>query len=195
MENTFRKDVLQDIAWEKENLNRQIESLEPLKKTLHRSKGMKMLSAGAYFMLQFLCWIAILAGIIWLIFLYKTAPFNELGNILFKAEQYQFSKPEQINLIEWSVRLLVFSIIVLLIIIERQLAKLRRKSTLTAVAGKTLAEVQQKLEERMNTLLAFEQKYNYLMHDDINIELDQFHNPLEPKDTPPPPPGDRLLDD
>lgn len=191
MENVFRKDVLQDIAWEKENINKQIELLEPMKKTLHRSKSMNVLSTSGYFFLQLLCWVGVVALISWLVFLFSVSPLYELSYILHNAEASQLAKAHEVSQIEWTIRLMVLALILLLIIVERQLNKLRRKSTLSAVAGRTIAEIQAKLEERMQTLLAFENKYSYLMQDDIHIELDQFDNPLDP---PPPPPGDRLLD-
>lgn len=191
MENVFRKDVLQDLAWEKENINKQIELLEPMKKALHRSKSMNVLSTSAYFLLQLLCWIGVLALISWSVFLFNVTPLYELSFILHNAEAVQLAKPHEVNQIEWTLRLLVLALILLLVIIERQLNKLRRKSTLSAVAGRTIADIQTKLEERMQTLLAFEKKYSYLMQEGINIELDQFDNPLDP---PPPPEGDRLLD-
>lgn len=191
MENVFRKDVLQDIAWEKENINKQIELLEPMKKTLHRSKSMNVLSTSGYFFLQLLCWVGVVALISWLVFLFSVSPLYELSFILHNAEASQLAKAHEVSQIEWTIRLMVLALILLLIIVERQLNKLRRKSTLSAVAGRTIAEIQAKLEERMQTLLAFENKYSYLMQDDIHIELDQFDNPLDP---PPPPPGDRLLD-
>lgn len=194
MENTFRTDVLQDIAWEKENINKQIELLEPLKKTLHRSAGMKMLSTSGYFFFQLLCWVGIIGLLAWLIFMFKVSPFYELTNMMYTAEQSGQYKSHEFTNIEWTIRLMAIISIVLLFIIDRQLAKLRRKNNLASVAGKTIADMQGKLEERMNTLIAFEHKYSYLLQDDIKIELDQFNNPLPPQDRPEPPKGDEYLD-
>lgn len=194
MENTFRTDVLQDIAWEKENLNKQIELLEPLKRTLHRSAGMKMLSASGYFFFQLLCWAGIIGLLAWLIFMFRVAPFYELANMMYTAEQSGQYRSHEFTNIEWAIRLMVIVLIVLLFIIDRQLAKLRKKNNLASVAGKTIADMQGKLEERMNTLESFEHKYSYLLRGDITIELDQFNNPLPPPERPDPPQGDEYLD-
>ncbi len=188
MDPNFRKDVLQDIIKEKENINAQIAALEPLKNELHTSVGSRIIKAGSYYFLQFICWIFILALIAWLIFMFKISPFFELSEMMHQAVQISKGSAQDAMYTSWAIRFLVVGLIVLIFVIERQLAALRRKDKISSLAGKTIATVQSQLEERMNTLIAFESKYNYLLQGDIKIELDQFTNPL------PPPEGDTLLD-
>lgn len=188
MDPNFRKDVLQDIIKEKENINAQIAALEPLKNELHTSVGSRIVKTGSYYFLQFICWIFILALIAWLIFMFKISPFFELSNLLHTAAQSNPTSLQDVNYATWAIRFIVLGLIVLIIVIERQLNALRKKDKISSLAGKTMATIQSQLEERMNTLIAFESKYNYLLQGDIKIELDQFTNPL------PPPEGDTLLD-
>lgn len=189
MEQTFRKDVLDDIKWEKENINKQMELLQPMINALHKSRGAKLVSSSAYFISELIVWIGIIAAIAWLAFMFIIPPFFDLSNIIYDAKQTGKYTQQTLDTVEWSVRALLVLIIIFLFIIARQLAKLRNKNALSHVAGRTIADMQKKLQERIDKLNAFESKYDYIIHSDANIDIDGFVNPL-----PPPPDGDRLLE-
>lgn len=197
MESTFRKDVIDDIQWEKDNINHQIEMLEPMKNALHQSAGMKMLSTGGYLFTELVLWLLAIATIVYVVFAFNMTPFYELSNALNSSVRLGELKDHEMITVFWSIRSLIVLIAILIIIIARQLAKLRKKMKMTNVAGKTISDMQKKLEERMSTLLAFEQKYSYLLDKDITIELDQFANPIQKNDDEQrllPPKGDIFLD-
>lgn len=192
MESTFRKDVMDDIAWERDNINKQLEMLEPMTKELHRSSGLRFLSKTGYVFTEMIVWVLILVAIAWLAFLFKVPPFYIISDLTsafesVKGELYSQTIANNVAIFEWSIRGLVALIIVLLFIVARQLAKLRSKVDITQMAGKTIKDIKQKLEERLTQLKNLEDKYQYLLVNDAKIEPDGFTNPL------PPPDGDEVL--
>lgn len=202
MNNQFAEDVRDDIIKEKESLADQVALLEPMVKGLKQSTGLRLVSSGSSILMEIILWALAIGALIYAALLMTIFPFSNLGLALVaaKKENPNFTL-SQMNTIEYSVKALVVIIGILLVVIARQLAKLRLKSSGLHLAGKNIEGIRLELQERQAALQAFEQKYDYLLNANAKISVDGFSNPLTPPQntslntlTPlPPPTGDEYL--
>lgn len=188
MENNFRKDVLAFFDNEKKRISADINEIQNFKDQFYLSRGNKFLKQSSYVLLETIVWVVFFAEILWLVFLFRVPPFHKFSEMMVHVRNTGIYSSSDLDLVDWSVKGLVVLLIIATFIIARQVANLRRQNSKTLTAGHGFTALMDVEQQRLKDIEALEEKYSYLKGDDIQIELEDFTNPLLP------PKGDQLLD-
>jgi len=191
MDNNFRKDIVDYINQDKVRIQEDLTHIQEFKEQFYLSRGSKFIKQSYFVLLEVLAWVAIVAEIFWLIFLFRIPPFHKFLEMMVHVKNTEIYAPQDLDLVDWSIRGVVILLIIATFIISRLIAQLRRQNSKNISAGKGFTQLLSTEEKRLQALNALEQKYNYLFQNDIQIELEEFTNPLIPE----PPKGDTYLDE
>lgn len=141
MENLkLQEDLLKEFREEKEMINTQLELLDPLAVSLRKPVAARLWNSIVLLVLEGLSWIGIALVIAFCIIRDKIYPFFILARMRTKGAELGFSNRDMNNIYYSTI---VFAVIValLLFIIARNLAKLRKKNSILQMAGKTIKTV------------------------------------------------------
>lgn len=189
-ENNFRKDVFEHLKKEKERAQADIVNIQTFKDEFYQSRGSKFIKQSSFVLLEIIVWALVVAELFWLIFLFRVPPLHKFQEMLVHVKNTGFYAADDLNIVEWSVRGLVILIIIATFFVARMVSALRKQNSRAVHAGKGFMDLIDVENARLKDINDLEQKYVYLNAEDINIELENFTNPL----MPPPPQGDELLD-
>lgn len=167
MENSkLQEDLLKEFNEEKTLISNQLNLLDPLAVSLRKPIATRLLNNLILIALEIVTWLFFLATIAFAIIRDKVYPFYILNRMRSNPEKHGFSDRDLNNLYN---SVLVFSIIIalLLFVIARNLARLRKKNKILQMAGKTIKVVVGEHLKRKATLNALEQRHFGILDSEI----------------------------
>jgi len=130
----LQDDLLHEFREEKRMIQSQIELFDPLAISLRKPAAQRLASKGLILFGELLCWALFLGAVAMCIFLNKLYPFYLLFE-LNRPEHLQAMGQQNVQILQWSVYVLIGLSGVLFIIIARSLARIRQKNDILHLAG------------------------------------------------------------
>lgn len=159
MENTrLQDDLLQEFKEERKLIDTQLELLDPLGVSLRKPAAARVLNNIFLLILEGLGWLSIFTMVAFCIIRDKIYPFYILARMKTKGPQLGFSDRDMGNIYNSTI---VFAVIIaiLLFIITRNLARIRKKNTILQMAGKTIKTVVGEQLKRKAAIDAIDQRH------------------------------------
>ncbi|MES2478880.1 MAG: hypothetical protein V4561_07325 [Bacteroidota bacterium] len=155
MENSkLQEDLLREFKEEKELINAQLALLDPLAVSLRKPVAARIWNSLVLVAFEALSWLGIATVISFCVIRDKVYPFYILARMRSQGARLGFSDRDMNNMYN-SVIVFAVIICILLFIIARNLAKIRKKNNILQMAGKTIKTVvgeQLKRKAAINTI-------------------------------------------
>ncbi len=159
MENLrLQEDLLKEYKAEKVMITNQLELLEPLAVSLRKPIAARLLNSIVLLVFEALSWLGIVSVIAFCIVRDKIYPFYILARLRTKAALLGFSDSD-VDAVYWSVLFFAAIIILLLFIIARNLAKIRKKNAVLQMAAKSIKTVVGDQLNRKAAINIIDQRY------------------------------------
>lgn len=159
MENSrLQEDLLLEFRAEREMILAQLDQLEPLAVALRKPVAVRLLHKGIILLLECLCWIGAAASLLFAVMLDRIYPFYLLSRLRVKAAAIGYSV-EDGHQLYWAVTGIIVFIALLLIIIARNLSRLRRKNSILHLAARHIKTVTGQHLSRKAAIATLEQRY------------------------------------
>lgn len=141
MESTrLHDDLLREFRQERELINAQLELLDPLAVSLRKPVAARIWSSIVLLVLEGLSWLGIAGVIAFCLVRDKIYPFNVLARLRIKGSSVGFTESDM-NSLYWSVVVFAGIIGILLYVIARNLARLRKKNAILQMASSRIKTV------------------------------------------------------
>jgi hypothetical protein len=154
----LQDDLLLEFRAERDMINTQLELLDPLAIALRKPVAVRLLHKGILIALEGLCWAGAAASVAFCIFRDQIYPFYLLKRLRIKGADTGFSERDTLYLY-WSVTVFALTIAVLLLIIARNLSRLRRKNSIIQLAAKHIKTVTGQHLSRKAAIDTIEQRH------------------------------------
>ena len=159
MESTrLQDDLLHEFRQERELISAQLELLDPLAVSLRKPVAARIWSSLVLLLLEGFSWIGIAATIAFCIIKDKIYPFYILSRLRIKGPSLGFSDRDMNNLY-WSIVVFSAIICVLLFVVARNLARLRKKNAILQVAAASIKTVVGEQLKRKAAIEAIDQRH------------------------------------
>jgi hypothetical protein len=159
MENSkLQEDLLREFKEEKELINAQLDLLDPLGVSLRKPAAARVLSNIVLVVLEAFSYLGIVALIAFCVIRDKVYPFYILARLRSQGGELGFSDRDMSNLY-YSVVVFATFLSVLLFIIGRNLATLRKKNAILQMAGKTIKTVVGEQLKRKAAIRVIDQRH------------------------------------
>lgn len=159
MENSkLQEDLLREFKEEKEMINAQLALLDPLAVSLRKPIATRVLNSLVLVAFEALSWLGIATVIAFLFIRDKVYPFYILARMRSQGAKLGFSDRDMTNIYN---SIIVFGVIIclLLLIIARNLARIRKKNNILQMAGKTIKTVVGEQLKRKATVDTIDQRH------------------------------------
>ncbi|HTN18446.1 MAG TPA: hypothetical protein VL092_12230, partial [Chitinophagaceae bacterium] len=141
MENSrLQDDLLLEFRQEKELINSQLALLDPLAVSLRKPVAARIWSSIVLLVLEGLSWLGIVSVVAFCIVRDNIYPFYILARLRVKGATLGFNERD-LNYLYWSVLVFAGIIAVLLFVIARNLARLRKKNAILQMAASRIKTV------------------------------------------------------
>jgi hypothetical protein len=150
----LQDDLLLEFRQEKEMLSSQLTLLDPLAVSLRKPAAARIWSSIVLLVLEGLSWLGIVTVVAFCIIRDNIYPFYILARLRVKGSSLGFSERDMNNLY-WSILVFAGIIAFLLLIIARNLARLRKKNAILQMAAsriKTVVGEQLKRKAAIDTI-------------------------------------------
>lgn len=154
----LQEDLLKEFKAEKELILEQLALLDPLAVTLRKPIAARVWNSIVFLVLESIIWLGIVAVIAFCFIRDKVYPFYIMARVRSKGAELGFSDRDMNNLY-YSVIVFAVIIVILLFIIARSLAKLRKKNKILQIAGKTIKTVVGEQLKRKAAIEAIDQRH------------------------------------
>jgi hypothetical protein len=166
----LHEDLLKAFKEEKELIVEHLSLLDPLAVSLRKPIAARVWNSIVFVILESIIWLSILAVIAFSVLRDKVYPFYILARLRTKGAELGFSDRDMNNLYYVT---LVFAVLIvlLLFIIARNLAALRKKNNILQLAGQTIKTVVGEQLKRKATIEAIDQRHFGILTPEVIPDL------------------------
>lgn len=166
----LQEDLLKEFKAEKELIAEQLSMLDPLAVSLRKPIAARVWNSIVFLILESFTWLSIVAVIAFCVIRDKLYPFYILARMRSKGAELGFSDRDMSN-IYYSVVVFAVIIALLLFIIARNLARLRKKNNILQMAGKTIKTVVGEQLKRKAAIDTIDQRHFGILTPEVLPEL------------------------
>jgi hypothetical protein len=155
---TLYKDLLQDFKSQKEIIDEQIDTFEPLTASLRMPAAQRLFNKGILILLEYFFYLLAIALFTYVFFINHLVPFYILNTIKQQGANGSFPVSD-VNMLYWAVIAMVVCFGVLFFYIARLLRKIRLKNNIIHTVTKNIKALLAQHLQRKAAIKAIEQRH------------------------------------
>ena len=174
----LEEDLIQNFLADKEMIVAQLELLKPISVAIHKPAAHKWVNSSLLLIVEYLCYILTIGGIIFIAIMHLIYPFSVLANIYYNNELKEKIGNANFNFVALAIYTITLLCILFVFAIGRFARTIRIKIGLLDYAGKAIKQVLHQQDIRFHLLYNLEQNHKSdfsgieLIHDDEELEED-----------------------